>query len=222
VPSWLARRYIAGSSREESHTYVIADHVATLAWLANQAAIEIHPWTSPADRPDEPTYALVDIDPGERTTWDDTRVLARLYREALRHLGIHGSPKVTGKRGVQVWIPVRRGYDFDRTRTWVEAVSRVVARAVPDLVSWEWETSRRRGRARLDYTQNAVNKTLVAPYAARATPSASVSMPITWEELDDPALRPDRWTIRDALERIAAVGDLFSEALGPGQELPAL
>jgi bifunctional non-homologous end joining protein LigD len=222
APAWVSRHHLAGHTKDDSHTYVVADSAATLAWLANQAAIEIHPWTSRVDAPDRPTYALIDIDPGERTAWEDTVLLAQLFGEALRHLGVVGHPKTTGKRGIQVWIPIEPRYSFDETRTWVERVSRAVARAVPELVSWEWEKSARSGRARLDYTQNAVNKTLVGPYVVRARPNASVSTPITWDELDDPDLRPDRWTIATIGERLATRGDVFEGALGEGQELPPL
>lgn len=222
APAWVSRHYLAGHTKDDSHTYVVADSAATLAWLANQAAIEIHPWTSRVDAPDRPTYALIDIDPGERTAWEDTVLLARLYGEALRHLGVVGQPKTTGKRGIQVWIPIAPRYSFDETRGWVEQVSRAVARAVPELVSWEWEKSARHGRARLDYTQNAMNKTLVGPYVARARPNASVSAPISWDELDDPELRPDGWTIATIGDRLATHGDLFKGVLGEGQELPPL
>jgi bifunctional non-homologous end joining protein LigD len=164
----------------------------------------------------------VDIDPGERTTWDETLALARLFRRAFEHLGVVGIPKVTGKRGVQVFIPIRAGYTFLETRAWVEQVSRAVGAAVPDLVSWEWAKDRRDGRARLDYTQNWRNRTLVAPYSPRPAPGLPVSAPITWDELDDPGLRPDGWTIRTILPRLAERGDLFAGALGPGQELQKL
>jgi len=136
--------------------------------------------------------------------------------------GVAGVPKVTGKRGVQVFVPLRAGYSFEETRAWVEQVSRAVGGAVPDLVSWEWSKAQRGGRARLDYTQNWRNRTLVAPYSPRPAPGLRVSAPITWDELDDPALRPDRWTIRTILPRLAERGDLFAAALGPGQELPKL
>jgi bifunctional non-homologous end joining protein LigD len=93
---------------------------------------------------------------------------------------------------------------------------------VPELVSWEWTKRDRKGLARLDFTQNAVNKTLVAPYSARPAPGAPVSVPISWDELDDPKLRPDRWTIGSLAERLAEVGDLFAPALELAQELPGL
>jgi bifunctional non-homologous end joining protein LigD len=129
-------------------------------------------------------------------------------------------PKVTGKQGVQIWVPVRRGYTFDDTRTWVEKVSRAVGQTVPELVSWEWQKDRRRGLARLDYTQNAINKTLVAPFSTRPARGAPVSVPIDWDELEDPDLRPDRWNIRTVLERVRAVGDPLAPLIGLEQALP--
>jgi len=95
-----------------------------------------------------------------------------------------------------------------------------VGEVVPELVSWKWQVRDRGGLARLDYTQNAINKTLVAPYSPRPAPGAPVSAPIEWDELDDPKLRPDRWTIRTIGDRIAAKGDLFAAVLAGGQRLP--
>ncbi|HET7017085.1 MAG TPA: ATP-dependent DNA ligase, partial [Streptosporangiaceae bacterium] len=123
---------------------------------------------------------------------------------------------------VQIWIPVVAGLSFQDTRTWVEQLSKSVASVVPDLVSWKWDVQAREGLARLDYTQNVHNKTLVSPYSPRPAPGAPVSAPIAWDELDDPDLRPDGFTVRTVLDRIDRVGDLFRPALGPPQELPPL
>ena len=95
-------------------------------------------------------------------------------------------------------------------------------RTVPKLVSWEWHTDRRRGLARLDYTQNAINKPLVAPFSPRPAPDAPVSTTLTWDELDDPDLAPDRWTVRTVLDRLAEVGDPLRPLVGRVQTLPAL
>jgi len=119
-----------------------------------------------------------------------------------------------------VWVPIEPGPTFDETRAWVEQLSRTVAGVVGDLVSGAWEKQARGGRARLDYTQNAINKTLVAPYSVRAAAGAPVSMPITWDELDDPDLRSDRWTVRTAADRISEVGDLMAPMLSDAQHLP--
>ena len=220
APSWIARWTYTGS--EGAKDYVVVDRVATLAWLAQEGAIELHPWTSRTRAPDRPTFALIDIDPGSQTTFDEVLVLARLYRTALQHLGVLGLPKVSGKRGVQVWVPIEPAYTFEQTRDWVEALSRAVGATVPELVSWEWSKRDRAGRARLDFTQNAINRTLVAPYSARPSAGAPVSAPITWDELDDPVLAPDRWTISSLPKRLGAVGDLFAPALREAQQLPPL
>ena len=205
----------------EANDHLIVDQVASLVWLANQAAFEIHAWTSKVDDPWRPTFALVDIDPGEKTTWEETVTIARLYRTAFEHLGVRAYAKVTGKRGIQAWIPiVPHKYTYEDTSKWVEKVSRAVGAMVPDIVSWEWSVAKRQGKARLDYTQNEPIKTLVAPYAVRPAAGAPVSAPIAWAELDDPTLRPNRWTIRDILDRVAKVGDLFAGAQTDAQELP--
>jgi bifunctional non-homologous end joining protein LigD len=221
APAWITR-WTYHHREEGPKDYPVVDSAATLAWLAQEAAVELHPWTSRTDAPEKPGYALIDIDPGPDTTWEELLVLARLYRTALEHLGVRAHPKVTGKRGVQIWIGIRRGPSFEDTRDWVEGLSRAVGSTVPDLVSWEWAKRARKGKARLDYTQNAINKTLVAPYSTRPAPGAPVSMPIEWDELDDPELRPDRWTIRDVAARVAERGDPFSGVLTDEQELPSL
>lgn len=222
APKWLRLWKEVGVAEREANDHLVADRVASLCWLGNQAAFEVHAWTSRLDEPDRPTFALIDIDPGEKTTWDETLTLARLYRTALGHLGVRGYPKTTGRRGIQVWIPIEPRYTFRDTSDWVEKLSRAVGGTVPDLVSWEWAKSRRGGKARLDYTQNASIKTLVAPYAVRPAGGAPVSTPIAWDELDDPDLRSDRWTVRTVVERVERVGDLFAPAQTDLQALPAL
>jgi bifunctional non-homologous end joining protein LigD len=222
APDWLGAWDNEEAGEGETTTYVVAEEPAALVWAANFGALEWHPWTSRADAPHEPTYALVDLDPGEQTTWDDLLVLARLHRTALEHLGLTARAKVTGRRGIQIWVPITGGYSFDDTRAWVEALSKTVGKVVPELVSWKWEVKARKGLARLDYTQNAINKTLVAPYSPRPGRGAPVSVPITWDELDDPDLRPDRWTIRTAPHRLAERGDPFRALLAVRQRLPDL
>ncbi|HEY7175252.1 MAG TPA: ATP-dependent DNA ligase, partial [Micromonosporaceae bacterium] len=141
---------------------------------------------------------------------------------AFEHLGIVASAKVTGRRGIQIWVPISRGPDFATVRAWVETLSKTVAAVVPELVSWKWQKDTRGGLARLDYTQNAINRTLIAPYSPRAAAGAPVSAPIEWNELDDPTLSPDGWTVRTILPRIAERGDLFADVLRHSQDLPAL
>ncbi len=222
APEWLTRWRYEDASPGDSGCYFVVDSVAALAWMANYAAIELHPWTSRVSDVHEPTWALVDIDPGSTSSTEDVLVLARLFRAGLEHLGVTGAPKLTGQRGVHIWIPVTAGYSFAETSAWVERLSRAVGATVPNLVSWTWQKNARNGLARLDYTQNAINKTLVAPYSVRPAPGAPVSAPISWEELDDPELRSDQWTIRTLPARLAGRGELFQKLAGRPQRLPEL
>jgi bifunctional non-homologous end joining protein LigD len=222
APDWLTAWHYDDFGKGETEWYAVVDSLPSLVWMANFGAVELNPWTSRGDKPHEPTWALIDIDPGEDTTFTQARELAHLYCVALDHLHVVGCPKVTGKRGIQIWVPVKSGYTFDDTRDWVEKVSRAVGATLPDAVSWSWRKNERGGKARLDYTQNAINKTLVAPFSTRPTPGASVSVPISWDELDDGRLKPDKWNIRNVFARLEDKGDPLRELIGLQQELTEL
>jgi bifunctional non-homologous end joining protein LigD len=222
APDWVPRWTNPDADPDETQTYLVVDEPAALVWAANFGAIEWHAWTSRTDRPGQPTWALIDIDPGDATTWSDVLMLARLHRTALEHLGVEARPKLTGRRGIQIWIPIARGPDFAATRAWVEELSRAIGAVVPELVSWKWQIDERGGLARLDYTQNAVNKTLVAPYSPRAAPDAPVSAPIEWDELDAPGVTPAACSIRTIPQRLAERGDPFRALLDRPQRLPPL
>jgi bifunctional non-homologous end joining protein LigD len=222
APDWLPRWDNPEAGPGETQTYLVVDEPAALVWAANFGGLEWHPWTSRVTAPHEPSYALIDLDPGTTTRWADVLELARLHRTAFEHLGVTARAKVTGRRGIQIWVPIATGPGFDETRAWVESLSRTVGAVMPELVSWKWQRSDRGGRARLDYTQNAINKTLVAPYSPRPAAGAPVSAPIEWDELDDPSLRPDGFTIRTILPRLADRGDLFRDVLDHPQQLPPL
>ena len=222
APDWIGRWSNPDAGPGETSTYLVVNEPATLVWAANFGALEWHAWTSRTGQPHLPSYALIDIDPGPATSWPDVLVLARLHRIALQHLGVTGQPKLTGRRGIQIWIPIAPGPSFDDTRSWTKQLSRAVGAAVPELVSWEWNVRDRGGLARLDYTQNVINKTLVAPYSPRATAGATVSAPIDWDELDDPSLQSGSFTIRDFPRRLAERGDPFRPVLTGRQVLPPI
>jgi bifunctional non-homologous end joining protein LigD len=218
APTWIESWTYHG---EKTKTYIIVNEVATLAWVANAGVIDLHPWHSRMDRPDEPDWAVFDLDPFEPATFGDVIDIAKLVKAALDHYGMHGVIKTSGQTGLQIYVPIRRGPDYGAVRNWVEEVGRAIDQAAPGRVSWEWAVAKRTGRIRIDYTQNIINKTLAAPYSLRPAPGAPVSTPIAWEELDDPELRPDRWTIATIAQRIAEKGDLFAPVLQADQELPA-
>jgi bifunctional non-homologous end joining protein LigD len=209
----------AATGQPERHA--VPDGPAALAWLANLGAVALRPWLSSVDRPAEPAWALFAIRPGAETTLDDMVALARLHRAALDHLGIAGCPLVDGSRGLQVWVPVRPGYSFATTRAWAGQVAASIAATVPDLVAGP-RRGGGDGRARLDTTVTAPGPTPVAPYGVRARAGAPVAVPVGWDELDDPDLRPDRWTVRTVGRRLAERGDPLAGLVGLPQHLPPL
>ena len=224
APKWLTRwreTGVDGRTDRDANDHLIADRAAALCWLGNQASFEIHAWTGRLPDPWQPAFAYIDIDPGEKTTLEETLVLARLYRTALGHLGVRGlSRRRPASAASRSGSRSSRSTASSRPASGSSASRKAVGSTVPELVSWEWAKGARKGKARLDYTQNASIKTLVAPYAVRPAAGAPVSAPITWDELDDKDLRPDRWTIRTIVDRVAERGDLFAAAQTDAQELP--
>ncbi len=217
APAWIDSWTYHG---EKTKTYIVVNETATLAWVANAGVIDLHPWHSRVDAPNEPDWAVFDLDPFEPATFQEVVDIAKLVKAALDHYRMHGVIKTSGQTGLQIYVPVRRGPEYGAVRHWVEEVGRAIDQAAPGRVSWEWAVARRTGRIRIDYTQNIINKTLAAPYSLRPAPGAPVSAPIAWEELDDPDLRPDRWTIATIADRVAEKGDLFAPVLDADQDLP--
>jgi len=218
APQWMASWTYHG---EKTKTYIVVNETATLGWVANAGVIDLHPWHSRIDAPDKPDWAVFDLDPFEPATFADVVHIAKLVKAALDHYGMHGVIKTSGQTGLQIYVPLRRGSDYDTVRGWVEAVGRAIGKVEPQKITWEWTVAYRAGKIRIDYTQNIINKTLAAPYSLRPAPRAPVSTPIAWEELDDRKLRPDRWTIATIGRRVAEVGDLFIGVLAGDQDLPS-
>jgi bifunctional non-homologous end joining protein LigD len=218
APEWIDSWLFQGEGG--SKTWIVVNEPATLAWLANAGVVDLHPWHSRTDDPLRPDWAVFDLDPSEPATFEDVRDIARLVKAALDHLGMRGVLKTSGQTGLQIYVPLRRGPDYARVRGWVLEVARAIGRVEPDRITWEWSVSRRAGRIRIDYTQNIVNKTLAAPYSLRPGPGAPVSTPLTWDELEDPHLRSDAWTMATIWDRLRDVGDLFGDVLSGDQDLP--
>ena len=220
APEWIPTfRYQDQKSLKD---WILIEEVATLAWLANHAVIDMHPWYSRVDKPEYPDWSVVDLDPAEGATFKDVIAVAKVVKSALDHLQLKALLKTTGQSGLHVYIPVERRYTLDESRGFVAKLAHTIAELMPDKVTEVWEVKRRTGKIRIDYTQNVINKTLAGPYSVRPAIRAPVSTPIAWKELDDPRLRPDKWTIKTLGDRLLEVGDLFHDALTLKQRLPAI
>lgn len=186
-PPWVRRVRVAKEGGTVDHA--VADDAATLAYLAGQAVITLHAWTSRADRLDRPDRLIIDLDPS-RDDFPAVRSAARALGDLLRDLGLVPFAMLTGSRGVHVVVPLQRRHGFDAVRSFARDVAEVMVARDPGGLTLEARKAARGDRIFLDVLRNAHAHTTVAPYAVRARPEAPVATPIPWEDLSDPGLRP--------------------------------
>jgi len=208
-PDWIDR--VRVGTRGGSQDLVVCDRKATLAYLANQAVVTLHPWLSRRDRLDCPDQLVLDLDPPEGGDFEAVRDAAFRARELLDALGLPSFPKTTGSKGLHLVVPLDRGARFDRVRAFARAAVELLARRHPDALTTEQRKAKRRGRLYLDVGRNAWGQTAVAPYAVRALPEAPVAAPLRWEELRSRRIHARSWNVRNLPRRLAAAsGDPWS------------
>lgn len=182
---------------------VSCTNAATLAWLADQGVITVHPWLSRSGHLEEPDRLVVDLDPPNdefaRARWAAQRV-----REALQEVGLVPYVMTTGSRGLHVVVPLRPERDYATVRELALGVAEIMAQRHPDLLTTRFRKDQRRGRLFLDTLRNAYGQHSVAPYAVRPLPGAPVAVPLSWEELEDTD-SPRRWSVLNFEERIRAL-----------------
>ena len=218
-PEWLPTAPLWSGHRGDAIDYVTAPDAASLMWIANLGAIEIHPWLSRVAAPDRPDFAIFDLDPAEAATWDQVVGVARLVEVALGRLGLTGHPKTSGASGLHIYVPLEPEYEYSRVRRLVETVGRFIVGADPDLATMEWDIPKRAGKVFIDHNQNVAGKTIASVYSVRPHPGAPVSTPILWDELGE--VMPADFTIATVWERLRSYGDLFAPVLRGGQGLEA-
>jgi DNA ligase D len=204
APPWVetvAIRFPSGRPADE----ICPTEVAVLAWAANLAAIEFHPWPVRRPKVDHPDELRIDLDPQPGTTFRDVVAAARLAREVLDEAGCTAFVKTSGGRGLHLAVRIAPEWDFIEVRRAAIALARELARRQPDLVTAEWWKEQRGERIFVDFNQAARDRSMAAAYSARATPAATVSAPVTWDELGD--VEPGDFTIVTMPERFARVGD---------------
>jgi bifunctional non-homologous end joining protein LigD len=222
APAWV-RRVRVERRRGGSVCHAVGGEAATLVWLANQNCITPHIWSSRADRPDRPNRLVFDLDPPDddpAAHFAAIRAGALALGDVLRDLGLAPFAMTSGSRGLHVVAPLRRGSDADTVRATAGAIAERVAVLRPDELTTAWRKEKRGGRVLVDTARNTYAQTTVAPYAVRAVPGAAVATPLAWEELEDPALHPRRWTLRDVPDRLAERGDPWAGLAGAARALP--
>jgi bifunctional non-homologous end joining protein LigD len=206
-PRWIRRVTVPKQGGTVSH--VVASDAATLVYLADQACITLHAWLSRADRLDRPDRMIFDLDPSVDDV-AEVRAAARDIGALLRELGLVPFAMTTGSRGYHVAVPLQRRAGFDAVRAFARDVARVAV-ARDARLTLEQRRTARRGRILVDVMRNAYAHTTVAPYSVRARPGAPVAAPLRWDELSDPAIRPDGWTLSTIPGRLEREGDPWAD-----------
>ena len=203
----------------------VVDDLATLTWVANLAALELHTHQAKVDAPDAPTSLVIDLDPGAPAGVLDCARVALELRAVLDELGLRSVVKTSGSKGLHLAVPVR-GATADATKTLARVLGQLLATRDPERVTIAMAKEQRVGRVFLDWSQNDRHKTTAAAYTLRAQPRPMVSAPLTWDEVSD-ALDAQDLTAFDhdsgsVLDRVERIGDPYATNLDADQELPQL
>jgi bifunctional non-homologous end joining protein LigD len=182
TPSWVKtfRKYSETAQREIN--YIVCNDLDTLIWLANLAALEIHMTLSQADSFENPDLIVFDLDPKPPAGYDEAAEVAALLKKKLDQVGLKSYVKTSGKKGLHVLFPLIKGYTFKQTRDFVQRIGESMKKET-DLIVTERSKSDTSGKVYIDYVQNSHGRTMICPYSLRATPQATVSTPLKWDEV---------------------------------------
>ena len=184
---------------------VVVDNHAALAWVVNLGCVDLNPHPVRSGDLDHPDELRVDLDPGPGVPWADVRSVALVVREVLEELGYTAWPKTSGSRGIHVYVRLEPRWGFSEVRRSALAIAREVERRAPSIATSKWWKEERHG-VFLDYNQNAKDRTVASVYSVRPRPSATVSAPLTWDEVPDAEL--EDFTLKTVPERYARLGDV--------------
>ena len=216
APPWVETIPVRAKKRV-TH-YVMANNLATLIWAVNLGCIEVHPWLSARPQLEHPTYLIFDLDPMAPASFQEAVQVALAVKTLTDHLGLQLFPKISGATGLHLYLPLKPGYTYQETATFVKRLGEAVIRVLPALATNERKVSARGGKVYIDHLQNQKGKTIASVYSLRPFTSAPVSMPVAGRA---PTVQPDSFTITNAPARLTATGDLFAPLLTLQQELPA-
>jgi bifunctional non-homologous end joining protein LigD len=186
-------------------------------YMANLGCIEINPWHSRYTQPDKPDYLMLDLDPGE-ISFVDVVNTALVVKEICDEIKVPCYCKTSGATGLHIFIPLGAKYTYDECKIFAEILATIVQQRLPDTTSIERAVNKRKDKIYVDFLQNRKGQTIAAPYSIRPKPSATVSTPLLWKEVNHD-LTPQMFTIKNSLKRLRKVGDLWSPVLKKGIDL---
>lgn len=195
APDWLPTYCVYSTDSHRQIRYLLAEEPATLVWLANQAAIEIHPWMSTISHPDNPDYVIIDLDPSQGGTFSDVVTVANSVHILLDKMNLVGFPKLSGATGLHIYVPLQPRYTYKQTSRFAGYIGELVVKMRPDIATNERIVRKRGRKVYVDHLQNLPGKTIVAPYSPRPRPGAPISVPISWQELG--AIQPGQFHVKN-------------------------
>jgi bifunctional non-homologous end joining protein LigD len=223
TPKWvrLKRLPTPGSSKDrETIDFVVCDDLPTLVWVANMAGLELHTpqWRIGRSKEPKPDLLVVDLDPGAPAGLAECAQVAVLLRDRLAQDGIDSYPKTSGKKGMQLCCPIAGAQPAEIVTGYAKVIAEELEKAHPRTITSKMAKNLRPGKVFIDWSQNNAAKTTVAPYSLRAQPTPTASTPLTWDEVEDGAVR--QFTADEVLERVDEYGDLMAPLLEKGPRVP--
>ena len=226
-PQWVKTTRVEAGPDAGKIDFCVCDGRPTLVWMAQLAAIELHPSLSLGRAPTRPTVLAFDLDPGPPADIVDCCRVALRLRDLFGHFGVESFPKTSGSKGMQVYVPLnRKDVSYDVTKPFAKAIAQLLEKQTPDLVLSKMKKVEREGKVFVDWSQNHRSKTTIAVYSLRARERPTASTPVTWNEVEAAADSGDGGSLvfeaDQVLDRIEQHGDLFAPVLELQQELPEL
>src|SRR3954470_24871336 len=208
APDWVETVEVSFPSGRTADELCVLE-VADVVWAVQMSTVEFHPWHTRRGEVEKPDELRIDLDPQPGTDFDDAKEVAgTAVRDLLDELGWRGWPKTSGNRGVHVYVRIEPRWSFTEVRRAALAFAREVERRRPDLVTTKWWKEERGANIFVDYNQNAKDRTIASAYSLRARPDATVSAPITWDELPD--VQTEDFTLQTMPARFAQLGDVHA------------
>jgi bifunctional non-homologous end joining protein LigD len=226
-PKWVKTAKVEAGPRAGVIEFCVCDSLPTLVWMAQLAAIELHPSLSKSRAPKRPSVLAFDLDPGPPADIVDCSRVALRLREVLTQLGLESFVKTSGSKGMQLYVPLNTKTSYEETRPFAQALAQLIAKQDPEnILAKMGKKTDRSGKVFIDWYQNNERKTTISVYSLRARERPTCSTPVTWDEVEAVADSGDGsqlvFEASDVLERIEEHGDLFAPVLELEQELPQL
>lgn len=225
-PDWVKTAAVWSRGNHRNIEYVLADDLPTLVWLANLAALELHPSLALATDVTCPTEMVFDLDPGAPANIVQCCQVGLWLREIFDHFGMQSFPKTSGSKGLQIYVPLNTPTTYDATKMFAHALAQLLEQEHPKDVVSDMKKDIRTGKVFVDWSQNDEHKTTVAVYSLRARERPTVSTPVTWDEVERALKKKDAnllvFESKATIARFEKMGDLFHPMLQLKQKLPDL